>query len=76
MATIQRIRRTGKINLHLTDAEGGKNPRRRDLYRAKIQRSEEERRETRKHPNVIPSPYLHFLTNAPTTITPVAHISA
>jgi len=34
---------------------GGKNPCRRHLYRAVIQRREEEKRETRKHPKVIPS---------------------
>jgi len=56
---------------------GGKNPCRRHLYRAEIQRREEEKRETRKHPKVIPSSiYLNFLTHAPTTITPAACISA
>jgi len=35
--------------------EGGKNRCRRHLYQAKIQRWEEEKRETRKHPKVIPS---------------------
>jgi hypothetical protein len=34
---------------------GGKNPCPRHLYRAEIQRTEEEKRETRKHPKVIPS---------------------
>jgi len=55
---------------------GGKNPCRRHLYRAEIQRREEEKRETTKHRKVIPSPYLDFLTHAPTTIIPVARISA
>jgi len=41
---------------------GGKNLCRRHLYRAEIQRREEEKRETRKHLKVIPSPYLDFLT--------------
>jgi len=36
-------------------------------------RRREER--TRKHPKVIPSPYLDFLTHAPTTIIPVVRIS-
>ena len=65
--TFQWIRRTGKIHLHLTNSEGGKNPCRRHLYRAKIQRREEANRESRKHPKVIPSPYLNYLTHAPTT---------
>jgi hypothetical protein len=56
---------------------GGKNPYRRHLYRAEIQRREEEKRETTKHPKVIPSSiYLNLLTHAPTTITPIACISA
>jgi len=55
---------------------GGKNPCRRHLYRAEIQRREEEKRETRKHLKVIPSAYLNFLTHAPTTIIPVGRISA
>jgi len=46
---------------------GGKNPCRRHLYRAEIQRREE-KRETKKHPKVIPSPYLHFQTHTPMTI--------
>jgi len=54
---------------------GGKNPCRRHLYQAVIQSTQEQKTETRKHPNVIPSPYLDFLTHAPTTIIPVAHIS-
>ena len=37
MATFRQIRRTGKIHLHLTYSEGGKNPCRRHLYRAEIQ---------------------------------------
>jgi hypothetical protein len=55
MATFRRIRCTRKIHLHLNDSEGGKNPCRHHLYLAKIQRSEEEKRETRKHRKVIPS---------------------
>jgi hypothetical protein len=40
---------TGKLHLHLTDSEGGKNPCRRHLYRAKIQWSNEVwRREEQK----------------------------
>jgi len=34
---------------------GGKNPCRRHLYWAEIERRHEEKRETRKHPKVIPS---------------------
>ena len=43
----------------------GKNQCQRHLYRAVIQRSEEEKRETRKHRKVIPSPYPDFLTHPP-----------
>jgi len=64
--TFRWIWRTGKIHLHLTDSDGGINPCRRDLFQAEIQRREEKNRETRKHPKVIPSPYLNFLTHAPT----------
>jgi hypothetical protein len=48
---------------------------RRHLYRAEIQRREEEKRETGKLPKVIPSPYLDFLIHASTTIIPLARIS-
>jgi len=41
---------------------GGENPCRCHLYQAVIQRREEEKRETRKHLKVIPSPYLDFQT--------------
>jgi len=43
---------------------GGENPCRCHLYRAEIQRREEEKRETRIQLKVIPSPYLDFLTEA------------
>jgi len=55
MATFRLIQRAGKIHLHLIDSEGGKNPCRRHLYWAESQRREEEKRERRKHPKVIPS---------------------
>jgi len=64
METFRWIRRTGKIHLILINSEGGKNPSQRDLYWAEIQRREQEKRETRKHPKVIlssiaplPNPY-------------------
>jgi len=54
---------------------GGKHPSWRHLCRAVIQRRKAENRETRKYPKVIPSPYVNFLTHAPTTIIPVARIT-
>jgi hypothetical protein len=44
------------------------------LGRDPKKRRREER--NKKHPQVIPSPYLDFQTHAPTTIIPVARISA
>jgi len=46
----------GKLLLHLTDSEGGKNPYRCHLFQAEIETREEEKIETRKHPKVILSP--------------------
>ena len=60
--------RTGKIHLHLSASEGGKNPCRRHLYWAEIQRTEEEKRETTasksdpvsisQHPNTCSNDHL------------------
>jgi len=71
MASFRLIRCMGKLHRHWlvvkpmpTPFVPGHDPRR-----------QEEKRETRKHPKVIPSPYLDFLTQAPMTIIPVARMS-
>jgi len=50
-ATFRRIRRRGKIHLHLTYTKGGKNPCRRHLYLAEIQWSNEVWRREEKRTN-------------------------
>jgi len=59
--TFRWIWRTGKLHLHLTDSEGGKNPCRRHLYWAEIQRRAEEKR-NKKHPS---DPVLHISASEP-----------
>jgi hypothetical protein len=59
--TFRWIWRMGKIYLHLTDSEGGKNPWRRHLYWAEIQRNAEEKR-NKKHPS---DPVLHISASEP-----------
>ena len=73
MATFQRIRLHGQTPPLVA---GGKDPWRHRLYLAEAQRSDEENREINTHPKVFPSPYLDFLTHAPTAITIIARILA
>jgi hypothetical protein len=77
------VQLNGDLSADLANGEtpppvaGGKNSCQRHLYWAEIQRRKQEKegKKETKHSKVIPSPYLDFLTRAPSTIIPVARIS-